>query len=284
MTEQIALVTGASTGLGYEIALELARAGHRVIAGMRNPAGSDLLSTAQEEGLPVQAVRLDVTDDRSVGEAVQAVAGEYGRVDVLVNNAGISGGSAVETTPLALVQRIFETNVFGSLRMIQAVLPGMRQRRRGTIVQVSSVAGKVPRPFGASYAASKHAAEAYAEALHFEVLPYGVRVLIVEPGLFRSNLVGNADGTRLSSPGSPYRAVEERLAAAARTAMAAATPASEGARDIVAAALDGTRQLRYPIGAPATASLAGRQAASEAGWAAQMTAALDGGGMISTAR
>lgn len=282
-TEHIALVTGASTGLGYEIALELARSGYHVIAGMRDPAASKLDLIAQHERLPARAQRLDVTDDSSVRGAVEATLSEYGRIDMLVNNAGISGGSAIETTPLGFTQRVFETNVYGSLRMIQAVLPGMRERGSGTIVQVSSVAGKIPRPFGGPYSASKHAIEAYAEALHFEVLPFGVRVLIVEPSLYRTNLVDTAAGTRLGPSGSPYRATEERLAAAAAAAMSAAPPAREGARGIVTAALDGSRRLRYPIGAPAAANLAKRHALSEAEWAETMAAALAEGGMMSTA-
>jgi NAD(P)-dependent dehydrogenase (short-subunit alcohol dehydrogenase family) len=172
-----ALITGCSSGFGRATAVELKKRGYEVVATARRPETiADVDADAH--------LALDVTDDASVAAAVAAA----GTVDVLVNNAGIGMSGPIELVPLSEVRRLFETNVFGPLRMIQAVLPQMRARRAGAIVNVSSVSGKVAAPLEGFYAASKFALEALSESLHVEAGHFGIRTIVIEPGFFKTNI------------------------------------------------------------------------------------------------
>ncbi len=181
----VALITGTSTGIGLATAVTLARAGHSVYGAMRDPDGSggELRALAEAEQLAITAVKIDVDDDASVADGIARVLAEAGRIDVLVNNAGIGGGGAVEEVKLADVRRIMETNFFGPLRCIQAVVPGMRERQAGCIVNISSIAGRIAAAPQAPYAASKWALEALGEVLAQEVKPFNIRVALIEPGI-----------------------------------------------------------------------------------------------------
>jgi NAD(P)-dependent dehydrogenase (short-subunit alcohol dehydrogenase family) len=203
------LVTGCSSGFGLVTALRFARDGDRVVATMRRPAAAppELTDPIAREHLPITLERLDVCDPASVTTAIAAA----GPIDVLVNNAGIELRSSIEDADDEDVRRQFETNVFGTLRVMRAVLPGMRARGHGTIVNVSSVAGLVARPFGGHYSATKHALEALTEALHFEVRPFGIRVVLVEPGQYGTRLLDNAFPGKAFTPTSPYWAASERF-------------------------------------------------------------------------
>ena len=183
----IAVVTGSSTGIGLATAVTLARAGHTVYATMRNPkmGGRELREIAEREHLPVHIGALDVDSDESVRKAFAKILVEAGRIDVLVNNAGISVLSAVEETPIDASRAIMETNYSGALRCIQAVVPGMRERRSGCIVNVTSVTGRLSVAANAAYSSSKFALEAASEALAQEVKAFGVRVALVEPASSR---------------------------------------------------------------------------------------------------
>jgi NAD(P)-dependent dehydrogenase (short-subunit alcohol dehydrogenase family) len=195
------LITGCSSGFGLLTALQFARNGDHVIATMRDVAKSGALTRAAErERLSIEIVRLDVTDQSTIDAAHAAI----GPVDVLVNNAGIELRSSIEDADEEDVRRQFDTNVFGTLRMIRTWLPAMRERRAGTIVNLSSVAGLVARPFGGLYSASKHAIEAITEALHFEVRAFGIRVVLIEPGQYGTSLLDNAFTGRRFTPASPY--------------------------------------------------------------------------------
>ena len=174
-----ALITGTSTGIGLETALLFARRGFRVYAGARNPAASDGLQRAVADGLSLTPIALDVDRDESVRQAVAQV----GPVDVLVNNAGIASSAAVELMPMEVIRALFETNVFGVVRMIQAVLPSLRERRAGAIVNVTSIMGRITLPCNGYYAATKFAVAALTEALAIEVRPFGIRVANIEPGV-----------------------------------------------------------------------------------------------------
>jgi NAD(P)-dependent dehydrogenase (short-subunit alcohol dehydrogenase family) len=182
----IALITGTSgtrRGIGVSTAITLARAGHTVIATMRNPGSAEKLSRlVAAERLPVTILALDVDDDASVTQAFEQALKEHGHIDVLVNNAGIGGPGTVDETPLDAFRRIMETNYFGALRCIKAVLPGMIARRSGCIINISSVVGRIALSPQAPYAASKHALEAMSECLAQEVKAFNVRVALVEPG------------------------------------------------------------------------------------------------------
>src|SRR4029077_16252544 len=152
----------------------------------------------------VTILPFDVCDPSQVTATVARAEAEHGPLDVLVNNAGIELRSSIEAADEADIRRQFDTNVFGTVRVIQAVLPRMRERQAGTIVNLSSIAGIVSRPFGGFYAASKHAVEAITEALHYEVSPFGIRVLLIEPGQYGTRLLDNAFPGRRFTPASPY--------------------------------------------------------------------------------
>jgi NAD(P)-dependent dehydrogenase (short-subunit alcohol dehydrogenase family) len=199
------LITGCSSGFGLLAALHFARRGHRVVATMRTPARDETLSrAARDEKLPVTILPLDVCDPAQVTTTVARAEADHGPLDVLVNNAGIELRSSIEDADEADIRRQFDTNVFGTVRMMQAVLPGMRERRAGTIVNLSSIAGLVSRPYGGCYAASKHALEAITEALHYEVAPFGIRVALIEPGQYATRLLDNAWNGGRFTPASPY--------------------------------------------------------------------------------
>ena len=202
-------ITGCSSGFGLLTALRFARAGDRVVATMRTPAAApaELTGPIAKEKLPITLGRLDVCDAVSVEAAVL----DAGPIDVLVNNAGIELRSSIEDATDADVQKQFDTNVFGTLRMMRAVLPQMRARRRGTIVNLSSIAGIVARPFGGLYSATKHALEAITEALHFEAAPLGIRVVLIEPGAYDTRLLDNAFNGEGFGPASPYWPIHERF-------------------------------------------------------------------------
>jgi NAD(P)-dependent dehydrogenase (short-subunit alcohol dehydrogenase family) len=181
MREQVALITGASSGIGTVVAEALATEGFQVFAGVRRPGSGDALRGAGITPLP-----LDVTSDESVAAAVQTVLDTAGRIDLLVNNAGYGQYGSVEDVGLADAQRQFDVNVFGVARVTRAVLPVMRQQRGGRIVIVSSVAGRLATPFAGWYSASKHAVEALSDALRLEAAPFGIQVTVVQPAAIKT--------------------------------------------------------------------------------------------------
>jgi NAD(P)-dependent dehydrogenase (short-subunit alcohol dehydrogenase family) len=193
--ERPVLITGCSSGIGQATALRLARAGRRVYATARRLEGLEELEAAG-----CKTLRLDVTDEGSMRAAVEAVEADCGAVGALVNNAGYSQSGAIESVPLELVRRQFETNVFGAIAMMQLVLPGMRRQRSGTIVNVSSMGGRLTFPGGGYYHATKYALEALTDALRFEVGGFGIHAVLVEPGLIRSQFAGAAVGAMAPAP------------------------------------------------------------------------------------
>jgi NAD(P)-dependent dehydrogenase (short-subunit alcohol dehydrogenase family) len=194
------LITGCSTGIGRATAEHLAQRGHVVYASARR-----LESIADLEARGCRLLALDVTDEDSMSAAVRAVETEHGAVGALVNNAGYSQSGAVESVPLDEVRRQFETNVFGLVRMCQLVLPKMRAQRSGRVVNISSIGGTLVFPGGGIYHATKYAVEALSDALRFEVSGFGIRVVIVEPGMIRTHF---ADAVSTALPqtesGGPY--------------------------------------------------------------------------------
>lgn len=174
-----ALITGATTGIGLETAILFARRGYRVYAGARNPSASEGLQRAVAEGLSISPIALDVDRDESVRQAMA----QAGTVDVLVNNAGIGGAAPVELMPLEEIRSLFETNFFGAVRMMQAVLPSLRERRTGAVINVTSMMGRITLPSHGYYAATKFALAALTETLAMEVRPLGIRVASIEPGV-----------------------------------------------------------------------------------------------------
>lgn len=184
LTGKVTLVTGASSGIGREIAQLLAQRGARVFGTARNPKSANPVPG-------VEIIRMDVTDDASVSEAIQGIVRKAGPIEVLVNNAGYGLTGALEETALQEAREQFETNFFGVLRVTNAVLAGMRQAGYGRIVNISSVVGFIPAPFMGMYTASKHAVEGYTETLDHEVRQFGVRAALVQPSYTKSNINQN---------------------------------------------------------------------------------------------
>ncbi|WHU04298.1 SDR family oxidoreductase [Sphingomonas sp. NIBR02145] len=198
MSSKIVVVTGASSGFGKLTVLELARQGHTVIATMRDvdrrnsPVRAELIEMARKDGNSLQVLEMDVANDASVEAAVDRVVADYGRIDVLVNNAGLMPIGVTEAYTATDVERLFAVNVFGAVRTNRAVLPHMRAAGSGLLVQVTSLMGRFTIPFFGVYAASKFALEALAETYRYELGSFGIDSVIVEPGPFPSNLIASS--------------------------------------------------------------------------------------------
>ncbi|MBT2541483.1 oxidoreductase [Streptomyces sp. ISL-44] len=235
----VALVTGASSGIGQAAALALVEAGFEVVGTSR-----DTSKVTPRDG--VTFLDLDVTSDTSVTTLVQQVIERFGRIDVLVNNAGIGSTGAAEESSLAQDQRVFDINLFGVIRMTKAVLPHMRAQRRGRIINMSSIYGFIPQPYMAVYAASKHAVEGYSESLDHEVREHGIRVLLVEPGGTNTAFEGNIvqPDTPLPVYAEQRRVTDQVVAQAVKGGDAPTTVA----RAIVTAATTPKPKPRYTAG------------------------------------
>jgi len=263
-----AVVTGTSTGIGLTTALHLARNGYRVSAGMRDLGkAGPLRDAAAAEQLPVRLVALDVTSPDSVAKAFATIAAE-GPVDVLVNNAGIGGASPLEITPEDEHRRMFETNYFGAVRCIQAVLPSMRERRHGAIVNITSVAGLWATPNQIPYSASKWALECLGEALAHEVRRFGIRVVNVEPGVIMTKIFENsAEATRYDKT-SPYQPIMRRNGKMFSAGFRVGTQPELVAATILEAITTPTYRLRWPVGDDAVGFTRGRPKISDEDWVA----------------
>jgi len=265
----VALVTGTSTGIGFATALCLARHGHTVVATMRNLAkAAPLEAAARAEGLPLVLRELDVTSQDSIDRAVAATREREGAVDVLVNNAGIGGATPLELTPEDEHRAMFEANYWGAIRMIQAVLPAMRERRAGCIVNVTSIAGRIATPNQIAYSASKHALAAASEALAHEVAAFGIRVAIIEPGVIQTAIFENSASATRYDKTSPYRQIMRR-----NGKLFAAGFRNPGQPETVAAAIleaitTDRPRLRHPVGVDAEGLAAGRGRISDEEWVA----------------
>ena len=235
---RVVLITGASSGIGRATAELLAARGHQVFGGARSAARTRPLAG-------VELVPLDVRDEDSVKACVNEVQGRTGRIDVLVNNAGVNLVGAVEETSISQAQALFDTNVFGVLRMIQAVLPGMRRQGAGQIVNIGSILGFIPAPFMGVYASTKHAVEGLSESLDHEVRAFGIRVVLIEPHYVRTNLdtsAAQADG-RIDA----YAAQRQRTAAVITRDTNTAPEPTLVAEEVLRS-IEGPYRMRRPVG------------------------------------
>jgi len=251
LPERIALITGSSSGIGLLTAIELARGGYRVVATMRDLSRRTRLDKAAERaGVAGQLDirRLDVTETETIPALVEAVVRDYGRIDVLVNNAGFAVAGFVEDLRLAEIRQQFDTNFFGQAAMTKAVLPVMRRQRSGHIIMVSSISGRVGQPVLSSYSSSKFALEGWSEALRLETFSLGIRVVLVEPGSFATDIwERNAKiGEDVFRADSPNRERGERFAAMVKKLHK--PDAIVVARLIAHIAADPNPRLRYRIG------------------------------------
>jgi len=238
----VAIVTGASSGIGRAAAQALIDAGFAVVGTSRNAADAEPLAG-------VTFLDLDVASDESVRSLVDQVIERFGRIDVLVNNAGVGAAGAGEESSINQTKEVFDINVFGLIRMTNAVLPQMRAQGGGRVVNVSSVLGLIPAPFMAIYAATKHAIEGYSESVDHEIREHGVRVLLVEPAYTSTGFEANS-----LAPDSPlpvYAAQRDVSREVLATAMRDADDPAVVAKVIVAAATDPKPKLRYTAGSTA---------------------------------
>ena len=244
---KVVLITGCSSGIGHATAEQLVEEGWRVYATARR---HDAIADLKAKGC--ETLALDVCDEGSMSAAVAAVTEAEGAVGVLVNNAGYSQSGAVETVPIEQVRRQFETNVFGLIRMCQLVLPGMRERRSGRIVNVGSMGGKLTFPGGGIYHATKYAVEAISDALRFEVRGFGVDVILIEPGLIVTGFADAATATVVADDDGPYarfnEAVSKLTAEAYEGTMSKLGAGPEAVAKTIAGALESGRpKPRYPV-------------------------------------
>ena len=248
---KIVLITGCSTGIGRDLSIHLSQAGYQVVATARN------VETLKD--LPVALkLSLDVTRPNCIQEAVTHCLRQFGRIDVLVNNAGYALPGALEEIPMEQVQQIFDVNVFGVLRMIRAVTPHMREQGSGRIINISSIAGKLSTPANGAYSATKFAVEALSDALRIELAPFGIQVIVVEPGSIRTHFDDTAqmhgEGI-LSMPGSPYQTLyrlSEQFAASMRQQQSGPEIVSQVIRE----AIETSRpKARYHAGIPFSGEL-----------------------------
>lgn len=252
-SNKVAIVTGSSRGIGFETSLILARSGFYTYTSMRNLDNSKkIVDLANKEQLPLQTMQLGVTDDKSVKDAINKVVEENGRVDVLVNNAGYSLTGAFEDLAIDEIRAQFETNFFGVVRVTQAVLPIMRkQGGGGRIVNISSIGGLRGSPIISAYHSTKFALEGLSESMAYEVEPYGIKVVLIEPSLIRTNMLNasvRAKKAQDSNSNSPYFQLMQNVLQYFTAGLKNGTPAQEVAKKILHAVTDRDPKLRYKVG------------------------------------
>lgn len=262
------LITGTSSGLGRATAKHFHARGWNVVATMRAPEQETELTQLER----TLVTRLDVQDIKSIQSAVDAGLAKFGRVDALVNNAGYGAYGPLEATPLEKIRRQFDVNVLGLLATTQALLPHFRANRSGTIINISSVGGRLAFPLGTLYHGTKFAVEGLSEALHYELGPFGVRVKIVEPGGMKTDFGGRSLDLSNDPKLTEYQPLVQAVVGVLGPMMANGSPPEFIAEVIYAATTDGTDQLRYEAGADAVQLLAGRRAVDDATYFAGMKA------------
>ena len=258
----VAIVTGSSSGIGFKTALTLARNGFYTYATMRNLEKSkNITEIANTEKLPLQVVQLDVNDDKSVKDAIDKIVAENKRIDLLVNNAGYGLFGSLEDISLEEIKAQFETNFFGVIRVTQQVLPVMRKQNSGTIVNVSSVGGRIGVPVLSAYQSTKFALEGLSESMSYELEPFGIRVVIIEPGFIRTNIINSSTSAKKDlDPKSPYFSLMQNVKNHFKSMMenASSSPPEEVAKVILQAITSENPQLRYTVGDDATTLIQAR--------------------------
>jgi NAD(P)-dependent dehydrogenase (short-subunit alcohol dehydrogenase family) len=263
---KVALVTGSSSGMGFATAIMLARAGIHTYASMRNLKKSKTITElASTENLPLQVVQLDVNDKKSVKEAITKIVTEKERIDVLVNNAGYGLFGSLEDISIEELKAQFETNFFGVIRVTQLVLPIMRKQKSGTIVNVSSVGGRIGLPVLSAYHSTKFALEGLSESMSYELEPFGIRVVIIEPGVIRTNIMNSSIiAKKAQDPKSPYFSLIQKVENNFKLMMEnESSPPEEVAKVILGVVTSENPQLRYTVGNDAATMIQARVSMSD---------------------
>lgn len=265
--EKVALITGSSSGIGLETAVMLSNAGFKTYSSMRNLGKSkNIREIANKDNLPLHVIQLDVSDDGSVRDAITKIVTAEKRIDVLVNNAGYGLFGSVEDMSMEEIKAQFETNFFGVVRVTQQVLPVMRKQRSGKIVNVSSVGGRIGLPVLSAYHSTKFALEGLSESIAFELEPFGIRVIIIEPGVIRTNIINSSISAKKGQdPKSPYFSLTQNLDKSFKTMMASPTSLhpQEVAKVILEAVSSENPHLRYTVGDDADVLLRARKDLSD---------------------
>jgi NAD(P)-dependent dehydrogenase (short-subunit alcohol dehydrogenase family) len=245
---KVALVTGSSSGIGYETALLLARNGFDTFATMRNMNKSkEITEVSKRENLPLRVMQLDVNDDRSVADAIKNILNEKKSIEVVVNNAGYGLMGSVEDSSLDEIKAQFETNFFGAIRVIKEVIPIMRKQRTGTIVNVSSVAGRIGFPMGSAYVSSKFALEGLSESMSYELKQFGIKIVLIEPGVINTNFAFVTPKKALEA-NSSYSQLMNKLEENLFSTIANGTPPKDVANVILHSITKESPEHRYLVG------------------------------------
>jgi NAD(P)-dependent dehydrogenase (short-subunit alcohol dehydrogenase family) len=254
----VAVVTGSSSGIGFETSLLLAKNGFFTYATMRNIDKSDaIIDLKLKEKLPLEVLKLDVTNDKSVKEAIEKIINEQERIDVLVNNAGYALVGPLEELSIQEFKEQFETNLFGVIRVIQEILPIMRKQRHGTIVNISSLAGRIGFPLTSAYVSSKFALEGLSESMAYEVEQFGIKVILIEPGVIKTNFDKNlkiakkaSNNTTTNDSNSPYADITEKRIAGFKPRFESGSSSIEVAKVILklVTSKNPPSELRFMVG------------------------------------
>ena len=245
--EKVALVTGSSSGIGYETSLALAREGYFTYATMRDLKKEAVIKKiAEEENLPLKVIELDVDNDDSVQNAVETIIEEKQRIDVLVNNAGWGIWGTAEDVSIEEFRAQFETNFFSVVRMIQKVAPIMRKQGTGNIVNISSIAGRIGFPVSTAYISSKFAIEGLSESLRYELGPFGIDVIIIEPGVIKTNFFDSMKTAKKAD--DAYKEITEKVISGVKMMAEMGTPPKEVANVIIKSLKEEKPLPRYVVG------------------------------------
>ena len=262
--EKVAVVTGASSGIGFETALALAREGYHTYATMRDATKSDKIKElGEKDGLKISVLELDVDDDDSVKVAIKKILDEKQRIDVLVNNAGWGLWGCVEDVSVDEFKTQFETNFFSVIRLIQEVGPTMRKQGSGKIINISSVAGRIGFPASPAYISSKFALEGLSESLRLEMAPFGVDVIIIEPGVIKTNFLNPVRLAKKSESDTAYRDITTKVVSGVKMMAEMGTPPKEVADTIVKSINDDKPLPRYIVGNDASMFLEAKKSKTD---------------------
>ncbi len=265
MTKKVAIVTGSSSGIGFETSLMLAKNGFKTYVTMRDPSKADKIrQIANHKKLPIEVGQLDVTSENSVDNAISAIVEQEGQIDVLVNNAGYGLMGPAEELTINELRDQFETNVFGVLRTTKKVLPIMRKNQHGTIINLSSIVGKVGIPTMSGYVSSKFALEGLTESMRYELEPFGIRVVLVEPGVIKTNFLNSSVFAKKAlEQTSPYRTLIQKMGDDVGSMFENGASPTEVANVILQAATSTNPEIRYSVGSDAASLLDARRKMSD---------------------
>jgi short-subunit dehydrogenase len=263
--KKVAIITGSSSGIGFETSVLLARNGFHTYAAVRSlDKSQSLMDMSKKDGLSIQVIELDVSNDKSVKDAINKVLSENKRIDVVVNNAGYVLAGSFEEMSMDEIKSQFETNFFGAIRVIQGVLPTMRNQRNGRIVNLSSMGGRIAIPLDSAYHGTKFALEGLSESLQYEVEQFGIKIIIIEPGAIKSNFFNNLKmASKAQRPDSPYTQMMQKLNAGFSFILENAAHPVEVAKVILAAVTSEDPQLRYTVGDDAAMILQAKRTMSD---------------------